>query len=197
MEGTGRRTEAACPRPVARDSLHTPVRVVEPEPDEPGASRAPGGRGAADPAGRVSALVRLHGHRPGLATATGTAGGPAAPHRALVDASLREPRVPAPSTATPAARPGRAGRARVPAGPRTDDPVDTDGADTDDADTDDVDTDDVDTNDVDTNDKDHTGRRPIRGAGGPAAPLRADARSAARSGSPRPGCPPAHRAGPR
>ncbi|MFD8086691.1 hypothetical protein ACFV4F_33910 [Kitasatospora sp. NPDC059722] len=182
MEGTGRRTEAACPRPVARDSLHTPVRVVEPEPDEPGASRAPGGRGAADPAGRVSALVRLHGHRPGLATATGTAGGPAAPHRALVDASLREPRVPAPSTATPAARPGRAGRARVPAGPRTDDPVDTD---------------DVDTNDADTNDKDHTGRRPIRGAGGPAAPLRADARSAARSGSPRPGCPPAHRAGPR
>ncbi|MEE1787366.1 hypothetical protein PUR71_31355 [Streptomyces sp. SP17BM10] len=177
MEGTDRRTEAACPRPAARYSLHTPVRVVEPDPDEPGASRAPGGRGRVDPAGRVSASVRLHGHLPGLVTATGTAGGPAAPHRALVDASPREPRVPAPSTATPAARPGRAGRARVPAGPCTDGSwTDRTGR---------------------TGRTDHTGRRPIRGAAGPAAPPRADARSAARSGSPRPGCPSAHRAGPR
>ncbi|MEV7024092.1 hypothetical protein [Kitasatospora sp. NPDC093558] len=180
MEGTGRRTAAACPRPAARDSLYTPVRVVEPDPDEPGAWYAPGGRGAADPPGRVLALVRLHGHLPGLVTATGTAGGGAALHRALVDVSPpREPRVPTPSTlftpftpstqstATPAARPGRAGRARVPAGPRTCAADRTGGT--------------------------PVGRAPSRGAARLAAPPWADTRSAARSGLPRPGCPPTRR----
>ncbi|MEU9040152.1 MULTISPECIES: glycosyltransferase [unclassified Kitasatospora] len=119
MSGTDRRTAAACPRPAARDSLRTPVRVVELDLDEPGELRSPGGLGAGDPAGRVLALVRLHGHPLGLVTATGAAGESAALRRALVDAAHRELRVPALSTATPAARPGRVGRARVPAGPVT------------------------------------------------------------------------------
>ncbi|AUY48824.1 glycosyltransferase [Streptomyces sp. CB01881] len=116
MNGPDRRTAAACPRPAARDSLYTPVRVVDLDLDEPGELRSPGGLGAADPDGRVLALVRLHGHPLGLVTATGTAGDSAALRRALVDAAHRELCVPALSTATPAARPGRVGRARVPAG---------------------------------------------------------------------------------
>ncbi|MGW6912423.1 glycosyltransferase family 2 protein [Kitasatospora sp. NPDC054939] len=119
MNGSDRRTDAACPRPAARDSLYTPVRVVELDLDEPSGLRSPGGLGTVDPSGRVLALVRLHGHPLGLVTATGTAGEPAALRRALVDAAHRELRVPALSTATPAARPGRVGRARVPAGDPT------------------------------------------------------------------------------
>ncbi|MFG3051632.1 glycosyltransferase family 2 protein [Kitasatospora sp. NPDC048239] len=119
MNGSDRRTAAACPRPAARDSLYTPVRVVELDLDEPSGLRPPGGLGTVDPAGRVLALVRLHGHPLGLVKATGTAGEGAALRRALVDAAHRELRVPALSTATPAARPGRVGRARVPAGPVT------------------------------------------------------------------------------
>ncbi|WP_405362448.1 glycosyltransferase [Kitasatospora sp. NBC_00085] len=119
MNGPDRRTAAACPRPAARDSLYTPVRVVDLDLDEPGELRSPGGLGADAPDGRVLALVRLHGHPLGLVTATGTAGDSAALRRALVDAAHRELRVPALSTATPAARPGRVGRARVPAGPPT------------------------------------------------------------------------------
>ncbi|WP_395293389.1 glycosyltransferase [Kitasatospora hibisci] len=119
MNGSDRRTAAACPRPAARDSLYTPVRVVDLDLDEPSGLRSPGGLGAGDPAGRVLALVRLHGHPLGLVTATGTAGDTATLRRALVDAAHRELPVPALSTATPAARPGRVGRARVPAGPPT------------------------------------------------------------------------------
>ncbi|MCG6496115.1 glycosyltransferase family 2 protein [Kitasatospora sp. A2-31] len=119
MNGSDRRTAAACPRPAARDSLYTPVRVVDLDLDEPSGLRSPGGLGADDPAGRVLALVRLHGHPLGLVTATGTAGDTATLRRALVDAAHRELPVPALSTATPAARPGRVGRARVPAGPLT------------------------------------------------------------------------------
>ncbi len=119
MNGSDRRTDAACPRPAARDSLYTPVRVVDLDLDEPSGLRSPGGLGADDPAGRVLALVRLHGHPLGLVTATGTTGDTAALCRALVDAAHRELRVPALSTATPAARPSRVGRARVPAGPTT------------------------------------------------------------------------------
>ncbi|MER7772745.1 glycosyltransferase family 2 protein [Kitasatospora sp. NPDC096140] len=119
MNGTDRRAAAACPRPAARDSLHTPVRVVDLDLDEPSGLRSPGGLGAAAPDGRVLALVRLHGHPLGLVTATGAAGHSAALRRALVDAAHRELRVPSLSTATPAARPGRVGRARVPADPVT------------------------------------------------------------------------------
>ncbi|WP_345329416.1 glycosyltransferase family 2 protein [Kitasatospora aburaviensis] len=119
MNGSDRRTAAACPRPAARDSLYTPVRVVDLDLDEPSGLRSPGGLGADDPAGRVLALVRLHGHPLGLVTATGTAGDSATLRRALVDAAHRELPVPALSTATPAARPRRVGRARVPAGPLT------------------------------------------------------------------------------
>ncbi|MER7579260.1 glycosyltransferase family 2 protein [Kitasatospora sp. NPDC097691] len=116
MNGTDRRTAAACPRTAVRESLYTPVRVVELDLDESSGLRLPGGTGVVDPIGRVLALVRLHGHPLGLVTATGTAGDTAALRRALVDAAYRELPVPALSTATPAARPGRVGRARVPAG---------------------------------------------------------------------------------
>ncbi|MEV0532426.1 glycosyltransferase family 2 protein [Kitasatospora sp. NPDC050463] len=119
MNGSDRRTAAACPRSAARDSLYTPVRVVDLDLDDPSGLHSPGGLGAVDPVGRVLALVRLHGHPLGLVTATGTAGDSAALRRALVDAAHRELPVPALSTATPAARPGRVGRARVPAGPIT------------------------------------------------------------------------------
>ncbi|CAN3984234.1 glycosyltransferase [Kitasatospora purpeofusca] len=119
MKGSDRRTDAACPRPAVRDSLYTPIRVVDLDLDEPSGLRSPGGSGADDPVGRVLALVRLHGHPLGLVTATGAAGGTAALRRALVDAAHRELRVPALSTATPAARPSRVARARVPAGPVT------------------------------------------------------------------------------
>ena len=141
MNGSDRRTAAACPCPAARDSLYTPVRIVELDLDEPSGLRPPGGPGTVDPDGRVLALVRLHGHPLGLVNATGTPGDPVGLRRALVDAAHRELRVPARSdrtpagaatpaaatsatavsavsaTATPAAPPGRAGRARVPAGP--------------------------------------------------------------------------------
>ncbi|GHH63547.1 hypothetical protein GCM10018781_13190 [Kitasatospora indigofera] len=151
MNGSDRRTAAACPCPVARDSLYTPVRIVELDLDEPSGLRPPGGSGAVDPEGRVLALVRLHGHPLGLVKATGARGDLAGLRRALVDAAHRELRVPARSdrtpaamtpapftapsvprlpaaaprpaepagqtTAAPAARPGRAGRARVPADP--------------------------------------------------------------------------------
>ncbi|MEV4611288.1 glycosyltransferase [Kitasatospora sp. NPDC049258] len=113
MNGSDRRTAAACPCPAARDSLYTPVRVVELDLDEPGALRSPGGLGPADPDGRVLALVRLHGHPLGLVTSTGTAGASAALCRALVDAAHRELHVPALSTSTPGTLPDRTGRARL------------------------------------------------------------------------------------
>ncbi|MEV8094596.1 glycosyltransferase family 2 protein [Kitasatospora sp. NPDC085879] len=115
MNGYDRRTPAACPRTAARETLYTPVRVVELDLDEPGRLRAPGGLGPVDPDGRVLALVRLHGHPLGLVQATGTAGDPATLRRALVEAAHRELRVPALSTATLAARPRRTGPPRVPA----------------------------------------------------------------------------------
>ncbi|MEU2628580.1 glycosyltransferase [Kitasatospora sp. NPDC007106] len=115
MNGYDRRTPAACPRPAARESLYTPVRVVELDLDEPGRLHSPGGLGPVDPEGRVLALVRLHGHPLGLVEATGTAGDPATLRRALVEAAHRELRVPSLSTATPAARPRRTGPPRVPA----------------------------------------------------------------------------------
>ncbi len=117
MNGSDRRTVAACPCPVARDSLYTPVRVVELDLDEPSELRSPGGLGPATPDGRVLALVRLHGHPLGLVTATGAPGDTAGLCRALVDAAYRELHVPAKSTATPGARRSRVGRARVPAEP--------------------------------------------------------------------------------
>ncbi|MEV6206725.1 glycosyltransferase [Kitasatospora sp. NPDC051914] len=119
MNGYDRRTPAACPRPAARESLYTPVQVVELDLDEPGRLHAPGGLGPVDPDGRVLALVRLHGHPLGLVEATGTAGDPATLRRALVEAAHRELRVPSLSTATPAARPRRTGPPRVPADPPT------------------------------------------------------------------------------
>ncbi|WP_441248987.1 glycosyltransferase family 2 protein [Kitasatospora sp. McL0602] len=115
MNGSDRRTAAACPCPAARDSLCTPVRMAELDLDAPGELRSPGGLGPADPDGRVLALVRLHGHPLGLVKATGAPGDTAGLHRALVDAAYRELPVPALSTATPAARRSRVGRARVPA----------------------------------------------------------------------------------
>ncbi len=137
MKGSDRRTAAACPCPAARDSLYTPVRIVELDLDEPSGLRPPGGPGTVDPDGRVLALVRLHGHPLGLVNATGTPGDPVGLRRALVDAAHRELRIPARSdrtpagavfpvaaspaatsaTATPAVPPGRAGSTRVPAGP--------------------------------------------------------------------------------
>ncbi|MEV6975226.1 glycosyltransferase [Kitasatospora sp. NPDC093806] len=108
------------------------VRVVDLDLDESSGLRSPGGLGvggpavgglgagglaAGEPGGRVLALVRLHGHPLGLVTATGAAGDTAALRRALVAAAHRELAVPALSTATPAARPRRVDRARVPAGP--------------------------------------------------------------------------------
>jgi len=117
MNGSDRRTAAACPGFAARNSLYTPASVVELDLDEPSELRSPGGLGPADPDGRVLALVRLHGHPLGLVKATGTAGDTATLCRALVDAAYRELDVPAHSTATPAARRSRVGRARVPAEP--------------------------------------------------------------------------------
>ncbi|GAA2148379.1 hypothetical protein GCM10009760_40320 [Kitasatospora kazusensis] len=116
MNGSDRRTAAACPCPAARDSLYTPVRVAELDLDEPSELRSPGGLGPANPDGGVLALVRLHGHPLGLVKATGAPGDTAGLRRALVDAAYRELHVPALSTATPAARRSRVGRARVPAG---------------------------------------------------------------------------------
>jgi len=102
MNGSDRRTEAACPCPAARDSLYTPVRVVELDLEAPGELRSPGGSGPADPDGRVLALVRLHGHPLGLVTATGTPGDRAGLRRALVDAArLAAPPPPPPPPPAP------------------------------------------------------------------------------------------------
>ncbi|MFE0458484.1 hypothetical protein ACFW1A_04375, partial [Kitasatospora sp. NPDC058965] len=127
MNGTARRTEAACPRPAARDSLYTPVRVVELDLARPYELRSPDGRiqGDAASAAGVLALVRLHGHPLGLVTATGTADGQAALCRALAAAAHRELAVPVatpvatgPRTpASSAARPRRAGSAGATAAP--------------------------------------------------------------------------------
>jgi len=113
MNGSDRRTAAACPCFAARDSLCTPVRVVEPSLDEPSERRSRGGLVPDDPGGRVLALVRLHGHPLGLVETTGTAGRSATLCRALVDAAHREPRVPHQSIAAPVALRCRVGRARV------------------------------------------------------------------------------------
>ncbi|MFB6893542.1 glycosyltransferase [Kitasatospora sp. NPDC056327] len=100
-----------------------PVRVVDLDLDDPAVLRAPGGPSADARDGcrgaPVLALVRLHGHPLGLVTVNAPDGGTAELRRELLAAAHRELRVPALSTATPAARPGRVGRARVPAGPVT------------------------------------------------------------------------------
>jgi hypothetical protein len=70
MKGSDRRTEAACPCVAAREPLDTPALAVAPD-------------------GRVLALVRLHGHPLGLATATGAAGASAGLRRALVCSTPR------------------------------------------------------------------------------------------------------------
>ncbi|RKE22616.1 glycosyltransferase family 2 protein [Streptomyces sp. TLI_171] len=113
MNGSDRRHPAACPPPAAPHSPHTPVTVVELDLDDPGEVRSPGGRGPADPDGRVSALVRLHGHPLGMVHATGTSGRPAALARALVAAAHRELPVPARSSAVPAAGYSRTARDRA------------------------------------------------------------------------------------
>ncbi|MFE1320645.1 glycosyltransferase family 2 protein [Kitasatospora phosalacinea] len=115
MNGRDRRRPAACPPPAAPASPHTPVTVVELDLAEPGEVRSPGGRGPAAPDGRVSALVRLHGHPLGMVHATGTSGRPAALARALVAAAHRELDLPA--TEFEATEPG--GRAALPAGGMT------------------------------------------------------------------------------
>ncbi|GAA0688849.1 hypothetical protein GCM10010193_48710 [Kitasatospora atroaurantiaca] len=119
MNGFDRRTAAACPCSAARDSLCTPVRVVELDLDEPSGLSSLGGLVPVGPDGRVLALVRLHGHPLGLVDTTGTAGRSATLCRALVDAVRRERSVPRQSTATPVVRSCRAGCARVLAEPPT------------------------------------------------------------------------------
>jgi GT2 family glycosyltransferase len=130
MNGVDQRTDAACPRLAARDSLYTPVRVVELDLDRPWELRAPAGQGPARPDGRVLALVRLHGHPLGLVSATGARGHEADSRRALVAAAHRELAQPIarhlaadaatvtdPPTAASGTRPCRAGRARMLADP--------------------------------------------------------------------------------
>ncbi|MFJ5880451.1 glycosyltransferase [Kitasatospora cineracea] len=95
MNGRDRRHRAACPPPAAPASPHTPVTVVELDLADPGEVRSPGGRGPTAPDGRVSALVRLHGHPLGMVHATGTSGRPAELARALAAAAHRELDVPA------------------------------------------------------------------------------------------------------
>jgi GT2 family glycosyltransferase len=90
VNGTDRRTDAACPCLVARDSPWTAVRVLDLELDEPDGLRAPGGSGPVHPAGRVLVLARLHGHPLGVVTVTGAPGGSAGARQALVDAVRRE-----------------------------------------------------------------------------------------------------------
>ncbi|WP_063770077.1 glycosyltransferase [Streptacidiphilus melanogenes] len=94
MRGHDRRSAAACPCLAARYLRYTPVRVVELELDRPQELRAPGGLGPVVPSGRVSALVRLHGHPLGLVQADGAPGDPAGLRRALVAAAHRELTVP-------------------------------------------------------------------------------------------------------
>ncbi|MFD7731583.1 glycosyltransferase family 2 protein [Kitasatospora phosalacinea] len=115
MNGRDRRRPAACPPPAAPASPHTPVTVVELDLADPGEVRSPGGRGPAAPDGRVSALVRLHGHPLGMVHATGTSGRPAALARALAAAAHRELDIP--ETEFEAQAPG--GRAVLPAGGMT------------------------------------------------------------------------------
>ncbi|MCX4749925.1 glycosyltransferase [Kitasatospora sp. NBC_01287] len=100
MTGADRRAAAACPRLAARDSLYTPVQVVELDLAAPDELRSPGGQGPARPGGRVLALVRLHGHPLGLVTTSGTQGHEAGLCRALVAAAHRELAIPATETAT-------------------------------------------------------------------------------------------------
>lgn len=121
MNGSDQHPDPACPRPAARDSLYTPVHVVELDLADPSELRSPGGR-PADPDGRVLALVRLHGHPLGLVRASGAPGDRAGLRRALVDAahrdlSLTPTHTGTQATATPEARPCRAGSAQAPAGP--------------------------------------------------------------------------------
>ncbi|GAA1235651.1 hypothetical protein GCM10009665_27290 [Kitasatospora nipponensis] len=116
MNGTDQSAEAACPRLAARDSLYTPVTVVELDLAHPDELHSPGGRGHTHPDGRVLALVRLHGHPLGLVTASGAPGDRAGLHRALVEAAHRHLPV-TETTATPPAHPSRAGCAAAPAGP--------------------------------------------------------------------------------
>ncbi|GLW68202.1 hypothetical protein Kpho02_05010 [Kitasatospora phosalacinea] len=115
MNGRGRRRPAACPPPAAPASPHTPVTVVELDLADPGEVRSPGGRGPAAPDGRVSALVRLHGHPLGMVHATGTSGRPAALARALAAAAHRE--LDFPETEFEPKEPG--GRAVLPTGGMT------------------------------------------------------------------------------
>ncbi|WP_457027903.1 glycosyltransferase family 2 protein [Kitasatospora sp. P5_F3] len=119
MNGTDRRAATACPCPAARDSLYTPVHVVELDLAEPGELRSPGGTGPATPDGRVLALVRLHGHPLGLVTATGSADDPVGLRRALVEAAFSEIRITAHqlTTATIRAPLRRVGGARTSAEP--------------------------------------------------------------------------------
>ncbi|MFJ8042067.1 glycosyltransferase family 2 protein [Kitasatospora sp. NPDC096147] len=127
MNGNDRRTEAACPCPAARDTLDTPVHVVELDLAVPGELRSPGGTGPAAPDGRVLALVRLHGHPLGLVEATGAdPADPGGTYRALVVAAHRAlgpaPDWPAPrrapsTSATSGGPPRRVGGPRMPAGP--------------------------------------------------------------------------------
>lgn len=58
MDGSDRRSAAACPCPVARDSLYTPVRIVELDLDEPSGLRPPG---APAPSTRKAACWRWCG----------------------------------------------------------------------------------------------------------------------------------------
>ncbi|MFJ9517270.1 glycosyltransferase family 2 protein [Kitasatospora sp. NPDC101801] len=119
MNGVDRRAATACPCPAARDSLYTPVHVVELDLAEPGELRSPGGTGPATPDGRVLALVRLHGHPLGLVSATGSADDPVGLRRALVEAAFSEIRITAHqlTTATVRAPRSRAGGARSSAEP--------------------------------------------------------------------------------
>ncbi len=90
MNGYDRRTDAACPCLVARDSPYTAVRIVDLDLDEPDGLRAPGGTGPAEPDGRVLVLARLHGHPLGVVTVTCPPGDSAGLRQALVAAVHRE-----------------------------------------------------------------------------------------------------------
>jgi O-antigen biosynthesis protein len=90
MNGSGQRTDAACPCLVARDSPYTAVQVVDLDLDAPDGLRAPGGSGTAHPCGRVLVLARLHGHPLGVVTSTGATGDTAGSRQALADAVHRE-----------------------------------------------------------------------------------------------------------
>ncbi|PYC84042.1 glycosyl transferase family 2 [Streptomyces tateyamensis] len=116
MIGTARRAGPACPRPAARDSLYTPVRVVELDLARPYELRSPDGRiqpDAGSDAG-VLALVRLHGHPLGLVSSTGSAGGHAALCRALAAAAHRELAVPVPMVSAVRAPVGTAAATTTP-----------------------------------------------------------------------------------